>query len=401
MKNSFFLLLVVSLLTTSTILAQRHRPHPPRPLELTEELKTELALTPQQITAIENLQAETKSAAEALRQQDGLEPEARREAIRNIQRSAKEEMGSILNEEQRAKFRNLREAKRQERRELMQSVDRKAMRAELNEYREQNVKPVMEAQRAKLNETLSEAEQARLTEYRTVLAEAKEKARAERQATREERKAERTDRDETQERRPHRHHKQGHARQKLHEAHPSIFVDLEAIVERYDSEITTLLEEIADEREQWKVDQRAITERYIPEVLMAQHDERRAKHEPTAERQARHEMAKKIRFLLQESLTEAEVEMAEEMVEIAAAAYPNPATNTTTLSFELPTNDVIRIDLRDEQGGLVKNITRDNFVAGKNQVEVELGDLTNGTYYLTLNSRAFKAPQSVKILVVK
>ncbi|MEO0728682.1 MAG: T9SS type A sorting domain-containing protein [Bacteroidota bacterium] len=401
MKNSLFLLLMLSVLTTTTTLAQRHRPHPPRQLELTEELKAELALTPEQITAVENLQAEAKAAADDLRQQEGGEPEARREAMRNILRNVKDGMAEILSDEQLAQLRNVRDARRQEQRELMKSVDREALRAEMREYRELNVKPVMENQRAKLNESLSDADKASLVAYRIVLAEAKAAARAEHQTEREKRKAERAERDEPQARRQHRGHKHGQARQKLHEKYPEIFTDLEAMVERYDTEITRLLDEVSDEREQWKADQKAITERYMPQELIEQHEERRAKHEPNPERQARREQGRKIHFLLQESLTEAEVEMAEEMVEIAAAAYPNPATNATTLSFDLPNADVIRIDLRDEQGGLVKNITRDSFVAGKNQVAIDLGDLTNGTYYLTLNSRAFKAPQSVKILVVK
>ena len=403
MKNNLILLLIVSLLATTTVLAQRHRPHPhhPQMMELTEELKAELALTPEQITAIENLQAETKAAADALRQQEGLERDARREAMREIHHNAKASLTEILSTEQMAQLRNKREEHRQQQRELMKSVDRKAMRAELKEYRELNVKPVMEAQRAKLEESLSEADKESLAEYRLVLAEAKEEARAERQQAREQRKSERANQKEGQEHRPHRRHKRQHDRQGLHEKHPEVFSDLEAMVERYDTEITTLLEEIADKHEQWKADQRAITERYMPEELMAQYEERRAKHEPNAERQTRREMKHKIHFLLQDPMPKAEVETTTEVAAIGAAAYPNPATNVTTLSFELPKDAVIRIDLRDEQGSLVKNITRANYVEGENQVEIDLGDLTNGTYYLTLNSRAFKAPQSVKILVVK
>ena len=401
MKNSLILLLMVSFLATTTVLAQRHRPHHPPMMELTEELQAELALTPEQITAIETLQAETKAAAEALRQQEGLERDARREAMREIHHNAKASLTEILSPEQMAQLRNKREEHRRQQRELMKSVDRKAMHAELKEYRELNVKPVMEAQRAKLEESLSAADKASLAEYRIVLAEAKEEARAERQQAREQRKTERANHEEGQEHRPHRRHQRQRAHQMPHEKHPEIFADLEAMAERYDTEITTLLEEIADQHEQWKADQRAITERYIPEELMAQHEERRAKHEPNAERQARRELKHKIHFLLQDPMPKAEVETATEMAAIAAAAYPNPATNTTTLSFELPESAVIRIDLRDEQGSLVKNITRADYAEGQNQVEVDLGDLTNGTYYLTLNSRAFKAPQSVKILVVK
>ena len=130
-------------------------------------------------------------------------------------------------------------------------------------------------------------------------------------------------------------------------------------------------------------------------------EESRADRTPKPERVARRELRQKIHFLLQEPQLETETEAQAEVERIAATAYPNPAINTTTLSFELESATVIRIDLRDEQGALVKNITRGSYEAGKNQLQIDLGDLQNGTYYLTLNSRAFAAPQSVKVLVVK
>ena len=90
MKNSFLLLLFVSLISISAALAQ-HRQHPPHMLELTDELKAELALTPEQVTAIESLQAKTKAAAEALRNNENLEREDRRSAMREIHQNTKDE----------------------------------------------------------------------------------------------------------------------------------------------------------------------------------------------------------------------------------------------------------------------------------------------------------------------
>ena len=175
MKNSFLLLLFVSLISSTVAIAQ-HRPHPPQMLELSDELKTELALTPEQVTAIENLQAKTKAAAEALRDNDNVAREDRRSAMREIHQNAKEELGGILSEEQMTQLREIRKAKQAEHRALRESVDHKAMRQEMKAYREANIKPVMEAQRSKLDEELTAADKATLNEFRSTLEEAREQA---------------------------------------------------------------------------------------------------------------------------------------------------------------------------------------------------------------------------------
>lgn len=408
MKNSFLLLLLVILVSSATLIGQRGPHHRPM-LQLTDELKTELSLTPEQITAIETLQAENKAAAEALHEQDDLEREDRRAAMRELHQNAKTGLAEILSDEQMAQLRNLRDEKRTEHRELMQSVDRKAMREELQQYRQTNIEPVMAAQRSKLEEQLSTEDKAALEEFRATLAEAKEQARTERRDAREQKQGPREERGERRDRGegdhpPHmrRHHPHGpKGPSGLREKHPEIYTALTAMVERYDTEITPLLAEVADQHEQWMADQKAIKERYLPAELKDQSQARHERRGNHSEHEARREQGMKIHFLLREPQSVATSEAETETANIAATAYPNPAANATTLTFELVEEAVIRIDLRDEQGGLVKNITRDTYQTGKNQVTVDLSDLNNGTYYLTLNSRTFKAPQSVKVVLVK
>ena len=183
---------------------------------------------------------------EALRNNENLEREDRRSAMREIHQNTKTELGEILNEEQLNKLRELRKAKQAEHRALRESVDRKALRQELKAYREANIQPVMETQRAKLEAELSQADKASLTEYRATLAEAKEQARTERQQMREQRQCP--------------HHTR-HQKRDLREQHPEIFGALEEMVSSYDADITRLLEEVADQAEQWDADKKAIMER--------------------------------------------------------------------------------------------------------------------------------------------
>ena len=404
MKNSILMVLFVSLIGASSLMAQ-HRSHPPRMFELTDEIKTELALTAEQSTALEALQAKTKAAADAVHSNENLEREERREAMRKIHEDAKAQMKDILSEEQLTQLREIGKAKREEHRALRESVDRKAMREEMRDYRDANIKPVMDAQRTKLESALSTTDKAALAEFRVTLAAAKEAARAERQQARESHKADGEEAAPKREGRGHgkhgRHHGPKHGKHGLQEKHPEIYSQLEAMVERYDADITRLLDEVTGQEEQWKADQKAIMERHVPAELREKHQGHREHHGDRAAHAERKELGRKIHFLLQEPSAENEKTAQNDPSLTSASIYPNPAVNTTTLTFELAEATVVRIDLRDEKGNLVKNITRDSYTTGKNQVQVELGDLVNGTYYLVLNSRTFQAPQSIRLVVVK
>ena len=286
----------------------------------------------------------------------------------------------------------------------MESVDRKAMRAELREYKKIEIAPVMRAQRLKLDESLSQEDQESLTAIRATL----NAARAAAKAAHRERKAEQGEQGKAREGQHHAkgaHHgpRHGQKLQRLEENHPAEFAALTAMAEKYDADITGLLEEVKPQQEEWKAAQKAIMERYIPAELQREHPSRPHHKQGEGEHAERAQLAHKIHFLLQDPNKEEEEgrEEAQVVEQMVASVYPNPTTNTTVLTFELPETTTMRIDLRDENGNLVKNITREQFNAGQHKVAVDLADVPNGTYYFTLNSRTLKAPQSVKLIVLK
>lgn len=399
MRNRIILSLLVVFVTIGNLLAQHGHRMPA--MGLTEEMKTELGLTAEQATSLDQLHQETKAAMTALHERTDLDHDGKRTAAREIHQATKDRVAEILTEEQLANLKAMHTAQQEERRELMESVDHKAMRAELREYKKTEIAPVMRAQRLKLEETLSQEDQESLTVIRATL-------KAARAAAKEEHRERKAVQGEAQEGRHHAksgHHRPHHG-QKLHrleESHPTEFAALKAIVEKYDTDITDLLEEVKPQQEAWKAAQKAIRERYIPADLQRDHAARPHHRQDEEEHAERAELARKIHFLLQDPNKEGEEDRTEtQLVErFVASTYPNPTTNTTILTFELPAATTMRIDLRDENGNLVKNISQEQFNAGQHKLTVDLADVQNGTYYLTLNSRALKAPQSVKLIVMK
>jgi hypothetical protein len=401
MKNRILLLLLVAFATVGNLLAQHGHRMPA--MELTEETKTELGLSSEQTASLDKLHQETKEAMTALHERTDLDHEGKRAAMRTIHEATKDRIAEILTDEQLTNLKELRAAEKAERRELMESVDRKALRAELREYKKTEIAPVMRAQRLKLEEELSQEDQASLAEIRATLKKAKAAAKAEHRERKAQQSEEGKERDGRHAKRGHDRPHHGKKQPRLEEKHPAEYAALVAMVDKYDTDITRLLEEVKPKQEEWKAAQKAIMERYIPADLRPQHPPRQRQED--GERAERAELAHKIHFLLKDTNKdddeEEDREDAPAVERIAASTYPNPTTNTTILTFELPETTMMRIDLRDENGNLVKNITREQFNAGQNKVVVDLADVQNGTYYFTLNSRTLKTPQSVKLIVLK
>jgi hypothetical protein len=395
---------MLAILTSTTLMAQRdHQGNLP---SLTEGIKGQLALTAEQATALEALQQTTKSDLQALHESSELDHEARRAAAREIFDRANTSRNEILNGEQQAQLKAIRAQQHQEHRERMAKVDHKAMRSEMREYRKTEIQPVVKAQRAKLDSDLSTEDQQRLDEIRAMLKTARQAAKAEHKEQRAQPEGKQADRQRSQQAGHHGnrgHHRQGGKIHRLAEKHPDEFAELSAMVAKYDDEITTLLAELEPKQQEWRDAQRAIAERYLPEGKPQRGEHHRSHANQEGEHAERKAQMHKINFLLKSAKEEtAEREATTASVErIAARTYPNPATNATTLTFDLPNSLELAIDIRDENGKLVKKITQEQFAKGKHEVNVDVSDLRNGTYYLTLSGNQLPSPQTVKVVIVK
>ncbi len=65
--------------------------------------------------------------------------------------------------------------------------------------------------------------------------------------------------------------------------------------------------------------------------------------------------------------------------------YPNPAQNNLNIEFTLKTNIQVSIQIFDELGKLVKRVDKDKYRIGNNKVQLEIGSLKTGIYFVTLN----------------
>lgn len=211
------LLLLALFLSAGAAWAQPHGHHRGgngNPFKAIEELKEELQLTPEQEKAIEELKKETRSAQKEARNAERARKQSKHQAL-------KSELDAILTAEQTALLEAHHEAKK---------AEAKAMRGAMREYQKQNVAPVLLEQRKKLETKISDEDKATLARIRS------------------ERKTPRGQKGDGQKAgdRPHKD-------------------ELSALVQKYDGEISKLMEEIEPKREQWEKDMKAIAEENGPE----------------------------------------------------------------------------------------------------------------------------------------
>lgn len=65
-------------------------------------------------------------------------------------------------------------------------------------------------------------------------------------------------------------------------------------------------------------------------------------------------------------------------------AYPNPANNPVTLSYYLPKESTILLQLYTAEGRLLKTVSEGMQQSGIHKVEVPLRDVAQGVYFYRL-----------------
>lgn len=79
--------------------------------------------------------------------------------------------------------------------------------------------------------------------------------------------------------------------------------------------------------------------------------------------------------------------------------YPNPFNSETIISFYLPENENVTIDLYNSRGEFVLQMVHEEFMAGYNQIEWEAGNIASGTYVYKLTAGNFV--ESKKLTLIK
>lgn len=362
-----FLSLLLAVFFSVSLFAQ-HRGHGKhRGLDV-ERLKSEINLTDEQVNQIESIQAKYKTEFEKLRGEEGEDRMAKRDAMKTLMKAQKEEISAVLTEEQKAALK----AKKEQMRERFENVDHEAMKAEIKAYHEENVKPVMLAQRQKLEEKITAEDKATIAELRKLSAQRKK----------------------MHEGRKHRkrgmHKGDGEKRTRKQgpkmEGKEDSYKQLKGLVEKYDTEITALMEEIESERETWKEANKAIREKYMPQPE-GEVKEGHERHGKKMKHRKHHSgRAGKAHFLLMdpngESEAMPETQMQGALTEVSI--FPNPATTRNTINFEVKKAGQIRIELHNEAGNTLKVIVDGYREVGQYSEEVDLSNVKDGAYYYSI-----------------
>lgn len=399
-KLKYNWLLLIALLISTAAFSQRPRSEmraerPPRLTQMQEELQ----LTNEQLTQIKAIEEKYREKAEALRNELTGDREERRSAMRELMENQREEIHGVLTEQQRRQLeekRQEREATREQRR-----ADREELHQKIQTYQEETILPVLTRQRAKLEDQISQADKALIDELR-----------AEHQAMREKIEEAKDDPAKLQALRENR------------EAHREKMEQLRGLVEKYEADIERLFTEIIDQRQQWREDLKELHESYKPEEKPARKERMQAprrgnrgpegwgKHERSPRSKGMqgrraprgtqfHMMMSKGQFLLLDPNAPAITPPARGQLapSIETRIFPNPARQVNTLRYTIQEAGEVRIELRDNDGRLVKMLLDEYRAPGEYQVEVDLSPLNDGVYYYTITGKNGKVTK--KMVVAK
>ncbi len=386
-KQLFSALLLGVLVFLSTALAaQPQRGHRPGPFHALEQWKTELNLTEAQQAQLETLKTTFEKDMAGLKEKEYDSPDAQREAFHGVMQQYKTSIGQILTEEQKATLEARRAEQRGARQDRMKKMDKEGLRQEMKAYHDQNIRPVMLQQRAKLEKKIS-------AEDKALIADLRAKFEANRQ--------------EKQQMKQNPNHSKEDFKA-LRESHEAERETLKGLVEQYNEDIDALMAEVKGQQEQWHKDQRAIREKYAPGQGEGQ-GKRKEGGKGKGEKQkyqpghhtgmGMHPSGKDMRkghFLLLDPKAPAEAP-AGAAVTANANVYPNPAANQMTLEYTLLKAGEVRIELRDKKGNLVRVAEEDPKAAGGHSLLIDATQLKDGVYYLTIISQGQRTAQKVVV----
>jgi len=344
------LMLILAILCVQNLMGQRGRHHPPNMIMI-EAVKEDLNLSEAQAAQIEKLQVDFKKQAQLVKAdetKDRLEKRAAMELLADNQKAAIEKIltqsQQTLLAERKATYKAERKAKMAERKS-----SRKELKATLETYRAENIEPVILTQRAKLEANLSEESKAELSELRIAFADKKEQ--------REKRKAE----------------WQANGK-KRNSANRKAKIETRKAARENDEEVLTLKE---------------LVEKYESNIAHKRRGGDKAHRKGHGKRHGHHRNVDnrigKGHFLLLDPNQVISTNQVAALTEIKV--YPNPATSGNTLDYEVKEVGRIKIELHDEQGKLVKILLDEEKTVGKYQLNIDLRELKNRTYFYVVSDK--------------
>lgn len=212
-----------------------------------QALLEELNLSPEQQEQIKAIKQDTRQQLRALRQD---QPAAGREQTKAIHEQSRKAVEAVFTPEQQAKLAELKATKKA----AWDAVDKQALKAELQTYKETNIEPVLRASRSKLDAFISADDQAEIERLRAVFAERKgEQKRGARRVGQQDKPAAMVERRE--------------AGKAWRTEHSADLESLKLLADKYQAELKRVQDILAPSRETWGADMAEIKAKYLPEGM--------------------------------------------------------------------------------------------------------------------------------------
>ncbi len=253
-------------------------------------------------------------------------------------------------------------------------------RHEARAYVRQNVLPAVRQQRQQLESQLTTADRAQLAIYRTQLREVRTQGRALRQSLR---PAAGTA--ATPGTRPTLTEAQQQQVQQLRAEAKGIMANVQQMAQRYTTDINRLTLALKPQQEKWAADLRALAPAAgKPET--AARPGRRPRRGGALGR-----LLQPAGFLLLDPNAPAPAAKprAQSAQSAQSLVYPNPATATTELAYEVTKAGAVTVELLDGRGNTLRTVAQNSKQdKGAHTLAVEVADLPAGTYFFKITTRA-------------
>lgn len=267
-----------------------------------------------------------------------------------------------------------------------QKAEMQTLKKELKSYSDNNIKPVITAQRNKLDSYLSNSEQKEIASLR-------EKTKAQKIASRKFRMELR----ESGAGRGEMSEEQMATSRELRKQQRHLHTQAWAIVDAHEDEINSLLDELKPKIEVWRKEMRDIKAKYMPEGRRDRGDWNKMGASPGKERMKRgghsgkgrsgfrpgrggmgniSSLRNPVAFLLHSP--EADLPFEEAASELSV--FPNPTSAPNSLKFDLKEAGSVQINLLDSQGNTIKSLVNEKMEAGTHLRKFDLGELEEGVY---------------------
>ena len=324
-----------------------------------DKLKTELNLSEEQVSQITALHEEIGENIKAIKDDESLDRDEKREKIMELRKEQKTAMSGILTPEQQEKLKSL-QAERREKMKKKQKVRKEAM-ADRHEE--------LQKLRAEFDQEIDEDDRAKLAELREVFNVHKEKMKAGQKKTRGER---------------------GENKAKFKTEHEDEIEELKTLSEKYHDEVVSFLEENG-----FSKDDRGQRRKLNSEENAK--GERSPNHKRKGHKQGRKtEPHRKIsRFLLMDPEASGNAGLAPEN---KINVFPNPAEDWTSVTYNVRADGQVLVQIQDEQGNILKNLVNEKTEKGEYTVEFNTSELSNKNYFIVITDELGKtSKQFVKM----